>query len=161
LASTINENCCFVGLLGGKGKESIIPAVLVFDTYRLRGESERSILMSIIKCFKNRRKCKEIIIDGIDVHFLTYKLEKNGYSFYLLDEGGEDYCNEVNRMSARRNVFILGAHEDIPGPALEFFKKHSTQISIGPTSLYTSHVITYLSVVLNRMSSQVSLCPAS
>ncbi len=155
----INENTCFIGFLGGQYKETSIQAIIISNMLQLESFSEKSIFMSIYKCFKSKHTCKDIIIDEADFPFLINNLRKTGYEFFLLDENGEDYCKHSRKILSGRNIFIMGAHEDIPSESFEVFKRYSIKISIGPVSLHTSHVIAYLSTIIRRLTGQITPCP--
>ncbi|MEB3755695.1 MAG: hypothetical protein GSR79_02360 [Desulfurococcales archaeon] len=159
LASAINEKSCFTGFLGGNTKRNGTKTLMIFDTLRLRSLSEKSLFIMLYRCFRNKHKCENIIIEEIDYSFLINKLRKTGYSLFLLDEKGDDYCRHLREIITGKNAFIMGAHEDIPIETLSFFEKYSAKISIGPKSLHTSHVITYLSTVLKRIYNRVTPCP--
>jgi tRNA pseudouridine-54 N-methylase len=158
IASSTLSKSCFIGLLGGLD-HSNPQYIYSRNTSLYRDASEKEIFQLIYRCFSNNSTCSKLDLEigSIDLNYLVYITEKKGFKTVYLAEDGRDYCDSLELLSREKNLFLMGGHRDIPREVLKNWNIIN-KISIDSLPLHTSHVIYFLSTIINRMELGLKPC---
>ncbi len=155
LASLLRRGNCFIGIIGDEPKEKVFIATGLPP----RVSSERDLFLYLMKC-REKKECSSIHWVDLGSQYVFNKVFKRGFTFYYLSEEGEDYCSYEKNLKPHGNVFILGSHVDVSPRFAGIIRGYSPRsISIGPVSMHTSHVIVYISTILERLEKKLPICP--
>ncbi|MEB3758551.1 MAG: hypothetical protein GSR87_01630 [Desulfurococcales archaeon] len=158
IASSTLDEACFIGLLGGLDRFD--PQYIYSgDPSLYRNASERELFQLVYRCFLRKSACGNLEIGSISIEYLANIVRKKGFNTIYLTEDGVDYCESLGLLEGGGNLFLLGGHRDIPLEVLEIWGSDTHKMSIGPIPLHTSHVIYFISTIMNRLKKGFKPCP--
>ncbi len=158
IASSTLDETCFTGLLGGLDRFN--PQYIYSGGPSLyRNASERELFQLLYRCFLRKSACGNLEIGSISIEYLANIVRKKGFNTIYLTEDGVDLCESLGLLKRGSNLFLLGGHRDIPVEVLEIWSLDMHKMSIGSIPLHTSHVVYFISTIMNRLKKGFKPCP--
>ncbi len=141
-ALTIEPEALFAGVLLGPPRP---PITLLLDQGCL-APSERGVMEVFRSLLLGRRRGSCTALPW-SAERLLHQARRAGFRLYVLSEGGVDIA-EVPGVLDRGAAFLAGAHLDPPTDVVRAARGlGAVEVSVGPLSLLTSHVLAYLATL--------------
>ncbi len=126
------------GVFYDKGELTVIE----YEPNNIVYNSEKQAVLDILKALKGRQTMLNKEIIDIENYFRQISKE---YRILLLSENGDDLDKFIKNIHAEGIAYIMGAHKDPPVEIVKYLRRlRAPQISIGPYSYLTTHVLSYL-----------------